>query len=140
MLLNHFGLQGGSVSACWYGIHCLVAVTAWIHLRAHSPVRESILESSPLIALECAAGCINCSGLWCICPAERFPLSLALMNLKVSSRDISWFAWPSIEVNIVVSESNNEGISDHSVTVRKLGAALAVNTCLTFEVGGESPC
>ena len=28
-----------------------------------------------------------------------------------------------IEANIVVSKSNNEGISDHLVTVRKLGAA-----------------
>ena len=50
-----------------------------------------------------------------------------------------------IEANIVVSKSNNEGISDHLVTVGKLGAALAVDVILThtrlnFEAGGESPC
>ena len=36
---------------------CFAVVTAWARLRAYSSVREPTLESSPLIALVCAAGC-----------------------------------------------------------------------------------
>ena len=129
---------------------CFAAVTAWIRLRAYSSVGGPTLESSPLIALVCAAGCINCSGYGCwvvvhsSCRAFSTLLGLDEPYSLIKGHPLVCLA-KHIEANIVVSKSNNEGISDHLVTVGKLGAALAVDvilthTRLTFEAGGESPC
>ena len=112
-------------------------------IGSHSSVMEPILESSPLIALVCAAGCINCSGYGCWVVVQSSCRAFSTYSL-IEGHLLVCLA-KHIEANIVVSKSNNEGISDHLVTVGKLGAAVAVDvilthTRLTFEAGGESPC
>ena len=94
------------------------------------------LESSPLIALVCAAGGISCSGYSCwvvvhsSCRAFSTLLSLDEPYSLIEGHLLVCLA-KHIEANIVVSKSNNDGISDHLVTVGKLGAALAVDVILT---------